>query len=394
MRRILVNTLLVLVSMVVALVAGDTALRLFSSVAPRSGQFIPEPDNFQRLTVRTATMSPLYRGVLNGRDFSEIPIHTNRLGFRDEEHDPGLLAESRPILFLGDSYVFGWGVRREQRVSELFADELRRHAIDAPVINMAVAGTGTYQALDLLSAFGQPLNPRLVILGFFVGNDFLDNQAAAAIVPDLPGLGGDVVPSLTLVDASERSRALSLRELLRTSPVFNLVKYGLWESSTFRRLFNRLEIQNDRIALYTAQSDDLFNRLYGPSLKALQEIAQLTRTEGIPMLVLIIPDQLQVLEPQLFEDYDSLKPQRILSQHLAKLGIPYLDLLPVFTSAPDPQQLFFREDKHWSRVGHALVARALAPPAISILTGGTGNSEHRREPEVVSHSSNDTDRMK
>ncbi|MCB1852730.1 MAG: hypothetical protein KDI83_18450 [Gammaproteobacteria bacterium] len=394
MRRTLLNSLLVVVSILVTLVVCDTALRLFSSIAPRSGQFIPEPDNYLRLTARTATMSPGYSGVLNGRDFSDIPIHTNRMGFRDAEYDPEMLAGSGPILFLGDSYLFGWGVRREQRITELFADELLKQTIDAPVINMAVAGSGTYQALDLLRALGLPLKPRLVVLGFFVGNDFLDNQAAAEILSGPVGPATDLsVPEMALVDASERSRALSLRELLRTSPVFNLVKYGLWESSTFRHLFNRLEIQNDRIALYTARDDDdeVRNRLYRPTLEALNEITQLTRAADVPLLVLIIPDQLQVLDPQLFEEYDSRKPQHILSQHLTKLGIPFLDLLPAFTTTADPHQLFFREDKHWSRDGHALVARELIPPAIRLLTSGTVNAAHGRVPAVVSRSLLETD---
>jgi lysophospholipase L1-like esterase len=334
--------------------------------------------------MRTATMSPQYRGVLNGRDFSRIPIHTNRLGFRDREYDLDALSRSNPILFLGDSYVFGWGVRREERVSELFAEELRKHAINAPVLNMAVAGTGTYQALDLLKAFGRPLTPRLVILGFFVGNDILDNQVVATIVPDIPAHDSDAVPSLTRVDASERSRALSVRELIRTSPVFNLIKYGLWEFRIFRRLFNRLEIQNDRIALYSDQADDAHSGLYGPTLEALNEIVQLSREAGIPMLFLIIPDHLQVLEPQLFANYDSQKPQRILSQHLATLDIPYLDVLPAFTTAPDPQQLFFLEDKHWSRDGHALVARALVAPAMRILAGGANSAAHGQESTISS----------
>ena len=369
MRGVLINTLLVLVSIIVTLIAADALLRQFSSIAPRSGQFTPEPGSFQRLNARTVTLSPNYRGMLDSRDFSRIPIQINALGFRDDEYDFDVLARSNPILFLGDSYVFGWGVRREKRLSELFSREPGPRAIGAPVLNMAIPGTGTYQALDLLKEFGLPLKPRLVVLGFFVGNDFLDNQAAAIIAPGEPAHGSDAIPGLKLIDAAEHSRAFSLRELIRSSPVVNLVKYGLWESRVFRRLFNRLEIQNDRIALYADQADDEYNRLYGPTLKALTEIAELTREAKIPLLILIIPDHLQLLEPQLFTDYDSQKPQRILAQHLSALGIPFVDLLPAFANASDPQQLFFREDKHWSVDGHVLVSRELLDPAMRMLAG-------------------------
>jgi len=371
MRNLLINMVFVVTSIALTLIAADVALRLFSAVAPRSGQFIPEPGNYQRLNLRTATLSPNYQGLLNGRDFSSIPIHTNQLGFRDDEFDYDALTGSQPVLFLGDSYLWGWGVQREARASDVFSRELRAHAIDTPVLNMTIPGSGTYQALDLFREFGLPLNPRLVVLGFFVGNDFLDNQAAAKIDHRAPAPGSTGGASLTLIDASQHAGALSLRELIRTSPVFNLIKYGMWESSAFRSLFNRLEIQNDRIALYATQSDGTQDSLYGPTLDALTEIANLAQSADVPLLVLIIPDHLQVLEPQLFADYNNRKPQQILSRHLSALGVPYHDLLPAFTTAPDPQQLFFREDKHWSRDGNQLVAKELTNAVQGILTGGS-----------------------
>jgi len=112
----------------------------------------------------------------------------------------------------------------------------------------------------------------------------------------------------------------TLRGVLRTSPVVNLVKYSLWGIETFRRLFDRLEIRNDRIALYRPLSKRDDQLLYGPTLTAFSEIAKLSHDSDTPVLVVLIPDHIQVLAPQILNEYDAGQPQRILSRHLARFS--------------------------------------------------------------------------
>lgn len=357
MRRFAANTILVIASVSLTLIAADIVMRMFSSVSPRSGKFDPAPPGHQLLTTRTATMAPNYHGSLKGRDFDEIPIETNRLGFRDADHDLDALAGQRPVVFLGDSYIFGWGVRRDERISERIAERLRAAGDAVPVLNMGLWGSGTYQAIDVLDAFARRSNPRLVILGFFIGNDFLDNIAAAHVPADKVTHVDDPADLLKFIPLI--TPGLTAREILRTSPIVNLVKYGLWGSSAFRTLFNGLDIRNDRIQLYAPGSHEADEALYGPTLKALTAFVERARELQVPVVVLLIPDHLQALDPQLFEDYDGTRPQRILVEHLEDIGVDVIDLLPAFRDAPDPQALYFREDKHWSASGHELAAGIL-----------------------------------
>lgn len=357
LRRFAANAILVIASVTLTLVAADIVMRMFSSVSPRSGKFEPTPPGHQLLTTRTATMAPHYHGLLKGRDFDEIPIETNRLGFRDSDYDLDALAGQRPVVFLGDSYIFGWGVERSERISERLADKLRAEGDDVPVLNMGLWGSGTYQAIDVLDAFARRSNPRLVVLGFFIGNDFLDNLAAAGLPGDEVAPVDDPADALKFIPLITPD--LTAREVLRTSPIVNLVKYGLWGSSAFRSLFNRLDIRNDRIQLYAPGSSESDEALYGPTLQALTTFVERARELQVPVIVLLIPDHLQALDPQLFEDYDRTRPQRILAGHLESIGVDVIDLLPAFRDATDPQALYFREDKHWSAPGHELAAGIL-----------------------------------
>jgi lysophospholipase L1-like esterase len=357
-----INTAVVLFSLAVSLIAVDLGLRLFTSIGPRSGTLMPAPDASQRLTARTSSMSPGYVGQLQGRDFSSIPVRTNALGFRDEERDIESLSNSETVLFLGDSYIFGWGIEREDRLSEILEAKLGTSGVRVQVLNMALPGWGTYQHLDVLHAYGWRLRPKLVILGFFVGNDFLDDIATRSADR---GTFTEINAGPLLLPVSNIERRV--RRLLRSSPVFNLLTYGLWNVGAFRQLFNRLEVRNDRIDLYGPLTEQRKQELYAPTMEALAAVSKFCREFGTAVLVALIPDHLQVLSPEIFASYDLAQPQRILSEHLNDIGLPYVDLLPTLRNAPDPQRLYFREDKHWTREGHAWVAPVLVARALESL---------------------------
>ncbi len=56
--------------------------------------------------------------------------------------------------------------------------------------------------------------------------------------------------------------------------------------------------------------------------------------------------------------WDLEQPNVRLGELLTELGIPYLDLLPVFRAA-DGASLFFPIDRHWNEQGHELAGKAI-----------------------------------
>jgi hypothetical protein len=99
---------------------------------------------------------------------------TNKFGFNDQDYpehkSPGIFR----ILVVGDS--FSWAGGRDGNYTTLLERRLESHygyhKID--VINAGYPMTHTAEQLAMLKKYGLQYNPDLVILGFFVGNDFID----------------------------------------------------------------------------------------------------------------------------------------------------------------------------------------------------------------------------
>lgn len=98
----------------------------------------------------------------------------NQFGFNDRDYplqpDPDIFR----ILIISDS--FNWAGGQQGNYTALLENQFRehygQHRVD--VINAGYPGTHTAEQLALLKKYGLQYNPHLVILGFFVGNDFLD----------------------------------------------------------------------------------------------------------------------------------------------------------------------------------------------------------------------------
>ena len=96
-----------------------------------------------------------------------VAVRTNSQGFRDREYPPK--ASSFRILGLGDSFTFGFGVEEGESFLALVEDGLRDGAVE--VINGGLVGGGPESAARLLEVEGPRLEPDLVVLGFYAGND-------------------------------------------------------------------------------------------------------------------------------------------------------------------------------------------------------------------------------
>jgi lysophospholipase L1-like esterase len=75
----------------------------------------------------------------------------------------------------------------------------------------------------------------------------------------------------------------------------------------------------------------------------------------------VVKLQAQLAQYQLSQDeIDLEKPQRDLTSSIQRLGMPVLDLAPVFRARADLAQLFFPHDIHFTARGHEVAAENLA----------------------------------
>ena len=97
-----------------------------------------------------------------------ITVTHNSEGFRGPER----VKNDKPnVLFLGDSFVWGYDVE----LSERFTEKFQAKHPEWNVYNLGVCGYGTDQSFLLLQQVFEEYKPHIVILIYCTDNDFSDN---------------------------------------------------------------------------------------------------------------------------------------------------------------------------------------------------------------------------
>lgn len=277
-------------------------------------------------------------------------IETNSDGLADSEVSPKKPGEYR-ILFLGDSFTFArYGAEAEQTFPKILERKLRENSKkDFRVINAGVPGYDTYLETLYLKNRGIDFTPDMVILNFFVGNDFLENVQNH--------------------DYKVRDGFLSFesgRENFLTSVRFFLLSrfytYNIFEKGVLS-IFNSLqEKARENIRLESYQSNLYLTKLpenikyqYEKTVGILEEMKNFLAKKNIPLVLVIIPADYQVDEKlkSRFSDkyynnvsYDLTLPQKKLSEWGVKTKIQVIDLLPQM------KELSKNNDFYWTLNGH------------------------------------------
>jgi len=131
-------------------------------------------------------------------------VQTNRLGFRDCDHDLTPAAGVVRIAVLGDSFTAAVQVPIEQTWWRVM--EARLNAMDCvpgrrfEAQSFAVSGYSTAQSLLAWRSIAAPFKPDAVVLAFFVGNDLNENTPLLDHDPLRPYLRLDDQGQLVLDD--------------------------------------------------------------------------------------------------------------------------------------------------------------------------------------------------
>jgi hypothetical protein len=142
-----------------------------------------------------------------------------------------------------------------------------------------------------------------------------------------------------------------------------------------------LKIERERSFPFI-KGDKRFPKLLDDAIFYLVEIQDICKKLGIPFIVVIIPDELQInrdlqaeirdaFYPRLAADqWDMAFPNAILSKRLSELGIDNIDLFPYFVDGSKQQQLYRTRDTHWNIAGNQLAADAIQSYIVRYLKAG------------------------
>jgi hypothetical protein len=319
----------------------------------------------------------LYRGYLPGavEDYA-TPVTLNGLGFHDHDYPPERpTASTYRIMVLGDSYVAAWEVPLEDAFHKRLEARLAR---EDPL------GRGSYQVIafgqgrsaqeaeiDWLRTYGPVYKPDMVLLLFFCGNDFMENDPVTfreasefgvryigKVAPRklaffkkvmlVPGsrLNGLIAEAATQYYAEHLDRfdpAISSGDLM--SPEIGIYRNPLtpqWQAA-FERTGKLLEVTRHEARMLGA-------RFVLASLSGPQAIGDLA-----PAILWAEPK-----DPAF--DYD--RPDRWVRTWAESHHVPLVELGPPLAEI-GRRRVFWKHDQHLSSYGHAVVADLLYPALVS-----------------------------
>jgi lysophospholipase L1-like esterase len=353
-------------------VLAEVALRACSQVQP--SQLLSRVSDDPLAALRGSRLAP---GSLR------FGFPANQAGHYDE---PFAAQRSRPrrVVTIGDSFSIG-AVPHALHFTTLAEGLLG----DTEVLNVGISGVGPAEYQALLEHEVLALEPDLVVVCLFAGNDL----GARSLAPTgLLGALANVVDRrnvLIYLVPTRLARMAEEREQLGTPRV--AVSQGAYDvplsaAATVAELEAALPFLADPLLEQPTQASDTFVKL---ELSRVRDVAlaeervyrrlvercarMRDQARPAPLAVVLIPDEFQV-EDALWDELRALgaerelerdRFQRELGPELARRGIPVLDLLPRLRAVPPlsdgRRHVYHLNDTHFNARGNRVAAEALAP---------------------------------
>lgn len=300
--------------------------------------------------------------LIDGR---AVPVVINQAGFHSPELSETRTPGKARLLFLGDSFTGATEVTLAETFPQRAAAELSTPARPVEAVNLGVSGFNTAQELLVWRTVGVAYQPDVVVLALFAGNDLSDN------VPDLAATN---MPFFTL-GADGRLTALPFTPRWHRKPNWlrDSALYKWQKTVTNQALRKAQETQAilPRYGAYQPPATEVWKRAWAVTEAMLLTLRDETAAAGAKLLLLLIPEQMQVDEaawqenlathPRMAtETWDLDYPYRRLAEFGAAHGLAVLDPTGPFRLASRHQPLYNVADFHCNPAGHRLLGRLVA----------------------------------
>jgi lysophospholipase L1-like esterase len=317
-----------------------------------------------------------------------VRVSINSQGLRDREvsYDPP--PGTARLLVLGDSMTAGMQVELEEtfvKVAEASLPELGLGMWE--VVNAAVNGYGTDNALLFYRHEGYRYQPDWVVLSIYLGNDIYDNSRLLAqrgggaehkSYFELQDDGSLVLRNFPVEDTS----SLSVRVGTFLKKHFQLPRFA----AEVLRLRGRVPAALQPVARLlggargiqtteqsgpsAARRGDICDDTYTPEIAQawaitkgiLLELRSEAQQNGAGLAVIVVPVAAQTAPPKEGGEWYCLRANQELASFLEAEGIPYFDMLDAFQQQTQAGggPYFYARDFHMNAAGHHLAGQLLA----------------------------------
>jgi hypothetical protein len=384
LRPWLANLALIVASLLVSLILIEVVLRVVGWSYP----VFSRPDSEFGWSFRPNT-----KGWSVHEDTAYVRI--NRFGFRGGDVPEQPPADTLRIAVLGDSFVDSGNLSEKQS----FTGQIESHLAACPafkgrrveVLNFGVSGYGATQELLRLQELVARFHPRMVLLGFYIGNDVPDNSRPLSVWKDKPYFIELPSGELRFDTSFRESEAFrhkvatdwrlrlinwsyllqALKEVYLQRPI---VPFPL-KSQVFKATDTDPIPGPQYAGLFAPPGDNNWRSAWAVTEKLLLRIRDWSQSHKIDFRLAIIPDPTEGLPGearrqaavQKFDLTDLDYPIARIARFAASNGIPYVSLLePLRMFADDNRQYTYGFNKsepgdgHLNAFGNEISGRTIA----------------------------------
>ena len=299
----------------------------------------------------------------------------NSYGARDDERQTK--SDKKRIVFLGDSFIEGYGIDKEQRLSNLIEKD---SGIEC--LNFGTSGSfGTTQMRLLYESRAKEFSHDAVVLSFFPFNDLLDDNyefgtkffyTQKRYRPYLVKDSSHSYRLLYHLDAVEKSQAYPdsviqrstgdlFRDIYFSNAKFSEKAGAFMTSFTYTgamagfiadrmKFINAGTEKNYKSHVFSEKNTEAMDLFYH-NVKKIREVV-----ERKPLIILLIPHPLDLIE---YKKTGKSVLRDDLSAYCRANNILMVDLLDEFAKLESPADYFLPCDGHWSAKGNEFVAQLL-----------------------------------
>lgn len=345
LRNTLLNLSLILGSLLLTMLLAEFFLRCFPGLLAGHNHAVLNVDPKNRLRFIPNSVSKYHTS-----EFA-IESRANQFGRRGNDWNAEEIANPNNIVFIGDSFVFGYGVGEEFTIPYLLEKHLAKENGAVRVFNFGMPGDialPEYRQL-MEEALQLKFNSKNYIVGIFIGNDFPPPQTHVAT--DMRAVS-PFRYSIKNTKVYQLAKGVVSNSTTLTSWVFNLGKKEEWK--VYDSPFNYIYLRSPS----TFDESHFMGMLQ--EMLAMKKVADEHR---LSLSFILFPNKIQA---ENFKEmngrvYDAEKPNRQITEYCRKHGLSCLDLLPPLKAAYEKfsNPLYFAQDRHFNNAGTTRAAQAI-----------------------------------
>lgn len=352
MKAIFAKISLILGGCLLGLILAEVGARLISPVGGADLLFNAPDASPQGLYVLAEGVRVIpaanFQADIHSLDY-QAQLKINELGLRGPSPDTISVPQ---WLALGDSFTMAVQVSE----ADTFAGKIGQ-ANNTHVWNAGVDGYSTFQAALRAKTIQAELPIERIVLLFFTGNDFQDNERFWAMQKHpLPGIAGAPIP---------REPVSVIRGfLLRRSHLY--AHYRIYQRQQQLATGSDHSLQNwkDELRIFSTEGRSRLTQLTQKTTEALRSLRQVAGKT--PIIVAIAPPAFVIDTSRMAPTFSLVgldpaqaaleAPQKAILELLMQLKIPHCDLSTALSQAQESEDMYFEFDGHWTRAGHRVVA--------------------------------------